>query len=238
MNEPRTLQKYADDILMLLGSEVVDIELKREKIIDIVKYAFEEVRPYITDTETLTIPYQNKIHIENYEDPINHRKINVGNVVYVMRSSSPNIVFDYQDILYLMNRRNSLTTVSTDDFARAQLINQVKNTISTDLDHYWDSKNNDLYINVNYPIPQFITIMYTPKYENIEDVESDFWQDKIRKLALGYTKQVLGRIRGKYKLNGAQYDLDSDQLLSEAAQEISEVRSYLDENSDILLPLD
>lgn len=136
MNEPRTLQKYADDILMLLGSEVVDIELKREKIMDIVKYAFEEVRPYITDTETLTIPYQNKIHIENYEDPINHRKINVGNVVYVMRSSSPNMVFDYQDILYLMNRRNSLTTVSTDDFARAQLINQVKNTISTDLDHY------------------------------------------------------------------------------------------------------
>lgn len=238
MNESKSLDKYAEDILMLLGSSVVNVELDKDRIRSLVQYAFEEVRPYITDTETLTIPFQTKIHIENYEDPINHRKINIGNVVYIMRSSSPNMTFDYQDILYLMNRRNQMTTVSSQDFARALTINQIKNTISTDLDFYWDAKFNDLYINANYPIPVNVTIVYTPKYSNIEDIESEFWQDKIRRLALAYTKQVLGRIRNKYRLTGAQYELDGDQLLNEAAQEISEIRSYLDENSDMLLPID
>lgn len=238
MKSSKSINSYAKDILMMLGSSILNIELDEKSVEEIVEYAFNEVKHYITDTETLTIPFQVKTHIEDFIDFKTHRKVNIGNVVYIMRASSPNMTFDYQDILYLMNRRNQMTTVSSQDFARALTINQIKNTISTDLDFYWDDREMDLYINVNYPIPTHVTIVYTPRYDNIEDVESEFWREKIRRLALAYTKQVLGRIRGKFRLNGAQYDLDSDQLLSEASQEISEIRSFLDENSDILLPID
>lgn len=238
MKDSVSIQDYVDYILLMLGSDVLVTELNEEQISNLVKYSFNEIKNYITDTDTLTIPYSQKVHLEDYDDPINHRKINVSNVVFVMRSSSPNMTFDYQDILYLMNRRNTLTSVSTQDFARALMVNQVKNTISTDLDFYWDNRNQDLYINVNYPIPTHVTIVYTPRYDNIEDVESEFWQDKIRRLALAYTKQVVGRIRSKFQLSGAQYTLDGDQLLSEANQEISEIRNYLNENSDMMFPID
>ena len=233
-----TRNDYVEDVKLLLsGSGIVSLEIE-EAIPRLVDLAFKEIKHYITDTETLTIPYYPKMHIEDYPDPRNHSKINIGNVVYVQRSNSPNRIADYQDIMYLMSRQSTLQNVSLTDYNRALLINQAKNMISTDLDFYWDSKNKDLYVYANYPKPEKISIVYTPRYDNIEDVESEFWQNLIRRLATAYAKQVLGRVRGKYRLNSAQYELDSETLLAEATQEISEIRSYLDENSDILLPID
>lgn len=233
-----TENDYVNDIkLLLTGDGIVTLEIEKS-LPKLVQLAFKEIKHYITDTETLTIPYYQKIHIEDYPDPVCHRKINIGNVVYVQRSNSPNNIVDYQDIMYLMSRQSTLQNVSLTDYNRALLVNQAKNTISTDLDFYWDSRNKDLYVYANYPKPSKITIVYTPQYDNIEDVESEFWQNLIRRLALAYSKQTLGRVRGKYKLNSAQYELDADTLLAEATQEISDIRSFLDENSDILLPID
>lgn len=233
-----TENEYVEDVdLLLSGGGIVTVEIK-DSIPKIVQLAFKEIKHYITDTETLTIPYYQRLHIEDYPDPRNHRKVNIGNVVYVQRSNTPNRIADYQDIMYLMSRQSTLQNVSLTDYNRALLVNQAKNTISTDLDFYWDSKNKDLYVYANYPKPDKISIVYTPRYDNIEDVESEFWQNLIRRLAVAYAKQTLGRVRGKYKLNSAQYELDSETLLAEANQEIQEIRSYLDENSDILLPID
>jgi len=60
----------------------------------------------------------------------------------------------------------------------------------------------------------------------------------LKRLALAYTKEVLGRIRSKYKLNSSTYSLDGDTLLSEASNELSAIREYLDKNSDMVLPID
>lgn len=233
-----TREEYVDDILLLLGEPLLEIELSKDDVGRVVDMAFRELKHYITDTETLTIPYREKFHLEDFEDPVLHRKINVNTVVYVMRSNSPNRIADYQDIMYLMNRQSMLNTVSLTDYNRALLVNQAKNTISTDLDFHWDKKYKDLYVYANYPKPESITITYIPEYETIEDIEEPFWQDKLRKLAKGLTKETLGRIRSKYTLNGAQYTLDGNQLLAEAQQELSDVRSFLNENSDMLLPVD
>lgn len=230
-----TICDYKEDILLQLGFPVLEIEIEAniERIIDM---AFRELKHYITDTRTATIPYVGeKIHIE---DNFNKGKDKINTVVYIMRGHSPNRIADFQDIMYLVSRQNSLQYLSLTDYSRAMLTQQCKNTIATDLDFYWDKINSDLYVYANYPKPDTITIVYIPEYEKVEDIVEPFWQNLLRRLALALTKEVLGRIRGKYKLNSSTYELDSDVLLSEAQQELSEIRGFLNDNSDMMLPID
>lgn len=221
-------EEYVKDILLQLGDPILNVEIK-EQIPDIVDMAFRELKHYISDTKTATIGYSERIHIED---------IPIDTVVYIMRSNSPNRIADFQDIMYLQSRQSSLQYVSLTDYNRAMLVQQAKNTIATDLDFYWDKDNKDLYVYANYPKPESISVVYIPEYKCIEDITEPFWENLLRRLALALTKQVLGRVRGKYKLNSATYNLDADQLLSESQQELAEVRQYLNDNSDMLLPID
>lgn len=221
-------EEYVKDILLQLGDPILNVEIK-EQIPDIVDMAFRELKHYISDTKTVTIGYSERIHIED---------IPIDTVVYIMRSNSPNRIADFQDIMYLQSRQSSLQYVSLTDYNRAMLVQQAKNTIATDLDFYWDKDNKDLYVYANYPKPESISVVYIPEYKCIEDITESFWENLLRRLALALTKQVLGRVRGKYKLNSATYNLDADQLLSESQQELAEIRQYLNDNSDMLLPID
>ena len=222
------VEEYVSDILLSLGAPVVEVEVKNyiEKIVDM---AFREIKHYITDTETVTLQYFEKMHIE---DP------KIDTVAYVTRSNTPNRIADFQDIMYLMSRQSSLQQVSLTDYSRALLTQQLKNSLATDMDFYWDKKNKDLYVYANYPKPERVTIVYIPDREKIEDITEPFWENLLRRLALALTKQMLGRVRGKYTLNSATYNLDADQLLAESQQELQEIRSFLNENSDLLLPID
>ena len=229
-----TICDYKDDILLQLGYPVLEIEIE-ENIERVIDMAFRELKHYITDTRTATIPYMNKIHID---DKFNHGKDKINTVVYIMRSNSPNRIGDFQDIMYLVSRQDSLQYLSLTDYSRAMLTQQAKNTLATNLDFYWDKINSDLYVYANYPKPDFISVVYIPEYEKVEDIVEPFWQNLLRRLALALTKEVLGRIRGKYKLNSATYELDAYQLLSEAREELSEIRGFLNDNSDMMLPID
>jgi len=223
------VEQYVDDILLQLGFPVVDVEIS-DYVFKIVDMAFREIKHYITDTKTITLSYANKIHI-------NSPKINT--VVYLERAVSNYQITEYADVMYLMSATSfGPQSLSFQDYARYSLTQMNKNAISTDLDFYWDKYNNDLYVNANYPKPGGITVVYIPEYTDIEEVTEPFWENLLRRLALALTKQALGRVRGKFTLNSATYNLDADQLLSESQQELQEIRTYLNENSDLLLPID
>ena len=81
-------------------------------------------------------------------------------------------------------------------------------------------------------------VLYTPEYESVEEITEPFWQNLLMRLSLARAKEMLARVRGKYTLNSATYNLDADQLMSEAQAELSEIRQYLNSNADILLPID
>ena len=49
----------------------------------------------------------------------------------------------------------------------------------------------------------------------------------IKEYVLALTKELLGRVRGKFNVEGSPYSLDSSQLLSEAAQEKANLESQL-----------
>ena len=223
-----SIQDYVDYITLQLGSSVVTVEIE-EDIPKVVNMAFQELRHYITDVRTMTIPYSNKIDLKGKK---------VANVVYIMRGKNTNGPGGFQDVMYIYSRMSALNTYTLTDYARALMANQNKAALATDLDFHYDKVEETLYVYAWQAIPTTITLVYTPEYETVEEIIEPFWQNLLKRLSLAMTKEILGRIRGKYTLNSATYNLDSDRLLAEAQQELAEIRNYLNENSDMLLPID
>lgn len=223
-----TIEDYVNNIKLQLGSSVVNIEIEQD-IPKIVEMSFNELKNYITDVRTMTLPFMNVINLEGKK---------VANVVYVMRGKNTTGPGGFQDVMYIYSRQSALNTYTLTDYARALLAQQNKNMLATDLDFHYDKAEEKLYVYAQQALPTTITIVYVPEYENVDEIIEPFWQNLLKRLSVAQTKEVLGRVRGKYKLNSATYDLDGDQLLSEAQAELNEIRSYLDSNSDLLLPLD
>ena len=232
MSKGLSIDYYTDYILLQLGSSVVNIEIEKD-IPSVVNMAFQELKHYITDVETLTLPYSNIIDLKDK---------GISSIVYIMRGSkNSGGTGGYQDVMYVYSRRNTdigRSGYGISDYARSLMINQNKSALSTDMDFNHDKKNDKLYIYAQQSLPENVTLVYIPEYENVEDIIEPFWQNLLKRLALAMTKEILGRIRGKYKLNSATYDLDADQLLSEAQIELDDIRMYLNSNSDIVLPID
>lgn len=219
------LATYKDEILLKLGCPIVEVEI--ESLIErIVASSFREVKRYISTTKFLTIPYSEKIDIKD-------KKIQT--VHFVMRDRSNSTESSMIDAFYLATTSMN-TAGSISDYTRYLSIQQIKNTLTTDLDFTTDGDT--LYVSSASPIPSSITLVYTPKYELVEEVTDEYWEDIIMRLSLANSKIILARVRGKYKNNSAIYDLDADVLLQEGTQELSELRQFLSDNFDVQLPLD
>lgn len=227
-----TREEMIEDIKISLGSPV--IELENESILgQIVDKAFKEVKRYITETRYVTIPYS--------RGPIDTSGCNINTIVQIFRTSNPNRVTDFTDI-YSLSTINAAYTSTTnvllsDYFYRTQM-HQLKSTITTDLDFTYDKENNKLYVNTFYPTPVKLTLAFIPDFHDVSEVREQYWINLINRLALAFAKINLGRIRGKYELSSSLYKLDADTMLSEGISERDAVRTTLDDNSDLVFPID
>lgn len=223
-----TMQKYVDYILDMLGGDFVEIEIK-ESIPKIVNHSLEELKEYLTLNKFVTVPYMKKIDLSKY---------NVKSVIQVYRTQPSDSI--------------SGTAGSTDAFLLAvgmvngipydlttleQLlqIRKMKNTIATDLDWRWSDPF--LFINQNPYQSTSVTIEYTPEVKSIEEITDDYWIGKLKKLALANSKIVLGRVRGKHTLSNALYVNDAQIMLAEGTRERDELLKFIQENSDMILPI-
>lgn len=231
---PRTglkIDNYVKWIRLQLGGTVLKLECDNE-LPEIVQMAFLELRNAITDIDILTLPFSTVLDVSKY---------NIASVHYVMRGTSNSMgLTQLQDAMYLyINQSNwALQSDYADRVANAMLIQQNKNMLSTDLDFMYDKRQGKLYIHTQQLKPRTVTIAYTRELQEVEDIYEPFWQEKLRRLSLALTKEILGRIRSKYTSNTSTYQLDGDTLLSEAQAELSDIRAFLDANSDVLFPID
>ena len=219
---------YTDNILLQLGSSVVTIEIE-EDIPKIVNLAFNELKHYITDIRYMTLPYSNVIDLEGKK---------VANVVYIMRGRNTNGPGGFQDVMYIYSRQSAMNTYTLTDYSRALMAMQNKNALSTDLDFAYDKQEEKLYLYAQQALPTTITLAYTPEYDTVEEIIEPFWQNILKRMSIAMTKEILGRIRSKYTLSSSSYTLDGETLLAEATAELTEIRTYLNANSDTLLPID
>lgn len=223
-------EEYIEDVKISLGAPVVDIEV--EQIIGkLVDKAFREVSRYIVETKFLTLPYTT--------NGIDLTKYHVDSIIQIFRTRNPNRVADFSDIYALSSVYNANTTstnlLMSDYLYRTQL-HQLKSSMSTDLDFTYDKPI--LHVATFYPKPDMITIAYIPEFKDVSDVKEQFWINYIQRLALAFTKESLGRVRGKYKLTSSLYTLDGDTLVSEGITERDAIRAELNDLSDVVFPMD
>ena len=227
-----TLAEYTDEIAFQLGGSVLDLEIAND-LPRCVNRAFREIKRYIVTPAYMTLPWNSN----NGGNRMSLKDKNVYSIINVMRPNSYNsLTVNSLDVFGLAQSYSAVTNL--DAYMNRMLRLQQMNTISTDLDFVWDAHTKELYVTMNPPYTNQITIAYVPDYQSVEEITEVYWVDFILKLATAYAKQVLGRIRSKYTLNSAQYGLDGDTLLAEAKEEINEIISYLRENADIAFPID
>lgn len=220
-------KKIVQYIESQLGGQVLDLELTPGDIKQIVEQCFEELVHYMTDIYTVTVPYANCIDLSKY---------NIDAIESVLRaqdSIQTGLVFD----IYGVSLANITGTLDLDSYTNALLTKRNLNILSTDMDFIWDKPNRKLYLVANPNQPTYVTINFKPEYYSVEDIREQHWDTQLRKLALGTTKIVLGRIRSKYTSNSSKFQLDGQTLLAEGNAEVQAVRQYLDDNKDIFTVL-
>ena len=210
-----------------LGAQVLELELKPENIKLIVEQAFEEIVHYMTDTYTVTVPYAQCMDLSKY---------NIDSVESVMRGSD-SILSGIPYMIPAMNYSNITGLFDISTYSNALQVKRNLNILSTDMEFVWDKENRKLYVTANPNVPSYVTINFKPEYFSVEDIREQHWETQLRKLALGMTKIVLGRIRSKYTSNSAKFQLDGNTLLAEGNAEVQAVRQFLDENKDVFTVL-
>jgi hypothetical protein len=233
-----TLQAYIDEIKLDVTGGILELEIPDSTLQKIVQSAMRELQRYICSTKIMTVPYQKAIDLKD-------KHVNAVARVYRAdgtTSSSEGQTTDpvqvgLWQITSNMGNMYNLTDY-TYRYAAYNTLQQIGNTLSTDLAFYYDDAANKLYINTRMNEGSPITIEYIPRYDNVEEITSDFWIDVLMRLSKALTKITLGRIRGRYTQSNALWTSDAATMLSEGQSELSELRNYLQQNTQLLYAID
>lgn len=233
-------QAYIDEIRFRLTGGVLQLELDDVALNNVLNASFREIQRYIDTTKIVTIPFQRCIDLKG---------AGVSAVSHVMRATPRDGGFNgYASSsadpmlasMWQMMSNGSLYNVSNYvlNYSSYNTLLQLRNTVSTDLDYYYDKSSEQLYINIVDAQPPYITIEFVPRYNDVSEVVSDYWIDVIMRMAVALAKVTLGRIRSRYKQTNALWDNDGDTLLTEGNTELSELRSVLSSNANVTYPVD
>lgn len=235
-------QQLKDEILFKLTGGVLDCELDEKGLDLLINASLRELQRYIDSTKLITIPYKTCIDLSDY-------KINAVVRVYrsigLTASTSEEISSGMNDPMYasqwqLLSGTGNLYNFNNYayNYASWNTLLQIRNTTSTDLAFKYDKSTNKLYINVSDGRPEGITIEYVPRYDDVNEILSDFWIDMLIKLCVAQAKVALGRIRTRYKQSNALWEQDGETLLTEGNTELNELRTALVASTQLNYPID
>ncbi len=235
---------YIDEIKFKLGYPVLKIELDDSMIEKIVNSAFREIQRYMNTTRIATIPYAPCIDLSKWPISSVSAVFRAKGYLNSSEGSDNNVPADpiYMAQWQMLAGGLGSSAYSMQDFAYNygawNTTSQIRNTLSTDLVFRYDKFSNKLYVNVSFDKPEYITIEYIPRLDNVEQIVSDFWIDKLCRLSVALAKQTIGRIRSKYTQTNSLMQLDGATLLEEGNAELTALREELVANTEICYPLD
>lgn len=234
------LADYISEIKLELTGGVLELEIPDTTISQLVNKAFREIQRYIDIPKFVTVPFSKCIDLEGWKhssilkvyraegfDSTSVNSSGLNDPMYMQQwqiFSNGNTMYNLNN--YILNYASYATLV------------RLKNTLSTDMSWKEDKQGNKLYINCSSDFPKNVTIEYIPVYESVEEVEDDYWTDKIARLALALTKITLGRIRTYATQSNAIWALDGDTLLNEGNTEAAALRQELVDNMNFYVPID
>lgn len=232
------MQSYVDEIKLDVTGGILELELPDSTIQRIVQSAMRELQRYICSTKIMTVPYSKSIDLSD-------RHVNSVVRVYRATGTTSSGHEDSTDpvqvgLLQLTSNMGNLYNFNNyvSNFGAYNTLQQISNTMSTDLSFYYDDAVSKLYVNTVLNNGSLITIEYVPRYDNVEEITSDFWIDVLMRLSKALTKITLGRIRGRYTQTNALWQSDASTLLQEGQTELGELRTYLQANTQLLYVID
>lgn len=241
------INTFREELKIKLTGGILDLEISDDVIDRLTASALREVQRYINTTLFITVPFQRCIDTKELKDASGNQ-IKVSSIIKIYRTQgyvSSNDGQNVMDPLYasqwqLLSGTGNLYNFQ--DYALNYMswntILQIRNTTSTDLSFRYDKFNEKLYINVATDSPTNITIEFIPRFDSIEEVNSDYWIDVIFRMATALCKIAVGRIRTRYTQTNAIWQQDGEQLLNEGNNELTELRNSLQENAMLTYPYD
>lgn len=247
-----SLTDIRDEIKLKLTGDLLETELEDNTINKIIASAFRELQRYITTTRFITLPYKRCIDLSKKEDT-NGEELKVNYIAQIYRTedlvgtgdgSASSSSYDPMQVAQwqLLSGMGNLMYFqdAVYNFGAWTTMQQIRNTLSTDLAFTFDKSTKKLYINVSEGTPQFITIEYIPHFEleDIDKINSEYWEDMLIRLSVALAKETVGRIRTRFTQSNALWQGDGDRILQEGQEELKEIREMLLNNSDLYYPID
>ena len=231
------MQAYLDEIKLEVTGGILKLELDDSVLMQIVNSAMRELQRYICSTKIITLPYAKCIDLSEY-------KVNA--ITKVLRANGDGLSNnnDSGDPLHLSfyTLASAGNMYNFNDFtsrmASWNAMQQISNTLSTDLAYYFEDATKKLYINTNMSSGSSVTIEYVPRFDSVEEITSDYWIDQLMKLSKALTKVTLGRVRGRYQQSNALWTSDAQQMLQDGQNELNEIRQHLQSNTQLIYPMD
>lgn len=236
------MSAYTDEIKLALTGGVLDLELDDAALQKIVNSALREIQRYICSTKIITLPYQRCIDLKPY---------NPNSVTNVYRAradaSTSNSEYDYSGVdpvqvgLWQLTSNTGNMYNFTDyvsRFASWSTMQQIGNTLSTDLAYYYEDDTKQLYINTSLDQGSAVTIEYVPRFDSVDQIKSDYWIDVLMRMSKAIAKITVGRIRSKYTQTNALWQNDGSNILAEGTAELEELRTQLKHDSQLIFPID
>lgn len=250
-----TLEEYIRNIKLELTGGVLALEIPDETLKQVIQKTLQEIQRFIDVTEFITVPFASCIDYKKYNEsvlPEGNKFKKISSVSRIYRTEGLNgdsavsgmgqSVIDPMYVQSWMAFTNGGTMYNLNDYVLNYLsyntLMQMRNTTSTDLSFKQDQQAGKLYINSGFDRPNMITIEYIPKFEDVSEIESDYWVDLIQRLAIAQTKVILGRIRSRYKQTNALWEQDGETMLAEGQEELKTLRELLRVNSQMIYPID
>lgn len=240
---------YREEIRLKLTGSMLDLELDDLTIDNIIQSGLREIQRYICSTRLITIPFSKCIDLSEIKE--NNKNIKVSSVVGIYRTegyisdstsgysnqaidpmqasqwqliSGTGNLYNFQDYVYNYGAYNTLL--------------QIRNTTSTDLAFRYDKASNKLYINISSNPPSKITVEYVPRYDSVDEINSDYWIDVLIQICIAISKITVGRIRSRYKQSNAIWSQDGEQILSEGLTELNSLREKLQKDTQLCYGID
>lgn len=238
------MQAIKEEVRLELTGDVVDLELSDVSLTKIISKCLREIQRYIDTVSMVTVPFSKCIDVSQYK---------ISAVIGVRRSegymsqtdtSNDNLVMDpmYASQWQIMSGIGTANMSSIKDYtynyASWNTLLQIKNTTSTDLAFHFDKISNKLYINISSNLPETITILFVPRFDDVSQITSDFWIDVLIRMAVAETKIAVGRVRSKFKQSNALWVLDGDTLLQEGTTELTALRQELKDSTQLVYGID
>lgn len=208
-------------ILRKLGYPIVKVELTDAQIKDAIEEAIEEITPWVVQPEYITVDI-------NRNAKVDVTKYKISYVINIVSANSTDTadLWDHFELIYPINFKENIYYEMEKSLVK-DIHKGISGGISWKLIYDKHEKKDYMYIDMGYIKSKRVTIEYSPRIENLEDIEEDIYIYFIKKFALAFARETLVSIRGKYKVDGSHIELDAAEQNEKSNIELERLRQEL-----------